>query len=215
MDDKLALIETLRQLTDALTRLSGRRLRLRAERRMRLATIKTRRVLIVALCMILVTLAISCLLVPKWPLELIWPVLTGLVLVLMGLLMRLRFLIKMPADKLLRQKNVTKQLVDLNRLLGQTEVEISALLASDVWQDFDALPGEVLETEWLMKAEELIESDQTLTWSEIGQQLLVKKELQRRRRNPRVVIEWHREYGLPFPKKSANQATQQEKRMTL
>lgn len=39
-DDKLVLLEHLRQLNDTLTRLSSRRRRLRAERRVRLGQLK-------------------------------------------------------------------------------------------------------------------------------------------------------------------------------
>jgi hypothetical protein len=200
MSEKLALIENLRQLTDNVTRLSGRCRRLRAERRMKIADLKNKIIMSLAVCLLGVALILALCLLPGFPLEVIWPVLALIIVIFLGLALLIFRIVKIESTRFAKIKWVEKRFVENQQRINVTDREIKSLLYTDLLRDFSLLPGEVLDTKLLIFAKSVIMQDHEITWEHLGNKLMVQRELNRERHSPRLLVEWHREFRLRFPK---------------
>ena len=129
-NEKLVLLEHLRQLNDTLTRLSARRRRLRAERRVRLGQLKNTVTFILSFVLTALAAVLAFFGLPFLPIDKIIAYVVGTAVAFFTTLYLLIYYSILNRDRFSRQKWVKKRLQPVNTKISRMDTEIRSLLSA-------------------------------------------------------------------------------------
>ncbi|TVV25492.1 hypothetical protein FO433_06875 [Weissella cibaria] len=201
-NEKLVLLEHLRQLNDTLTRLSARRRRLRAERRVRLGQLKNTVTFILSFVLTALAAVLAFFGLPFLPIDKIIAYVVGTAVAFFTTLYLLIYYSILNRDRFSRQKWVKKRLQPVNTKISRMDTEIRSLLSASF---LDAIPldARLIDKQLLAEAHEMVVAEPEISWVEIERRLDTQLMLQRTRRQSLFASEWFRLFGTSFPEKRA------------
>lgn len=197
-NEKLILLEHLRQLNDTLIRLAARRRRLRAERRLQINRLKGLVMFGYAMWVVLAAAMLAVFFLPIFAIDqmIIWFILVGLFF-LIGVALLIR--VARTNSILFGKKSwVIKRLRPLDKRLAAIDVEMSSLLSIDLLEE-SPLDAGLIDKGNLQLAMDVVRQTPSVTWSELANQLATRILLNRVRRQSLLASEWLRLFGKPFP----------------
>ncbi|MDR3190521.1 MAG: hypothetical protein LBT80_04860 [Lactobacillaceae bacterium] len=201
-NNKAALLENLRQVTDTLTRLTARRRRLRAQRRVMIARMKGMLVIILSAILVAITAAVAIMLLPWLPLESIaWVLAVEGVLFVVTLGILIKFAC-MTTTRYAKFSWVKKKMAPTEKTILRLEMEISSLLNAEFLETIP-MPANLIDCDLVREACAMVSNDCDVTWNQICNALQTERELKRIRRQSTFASEWHRVYGAIFPNRSS------------
>ena len=199
-DDKLVLLEHLRQLNDTLNRLSSRRRRLRAERRVRLGQLKNTMTFILSFVLTALAAVLAFFGFPILPIDKIIIYVGATALAFFITLYLLIYYSVLNRDLFSKRKWVQKRLQPMDTQIKRMDMEIRSLLSAP-FLDEVALDAKFVDKNLLADAREMVMTEPEITWVEIERRLNTEMMLKRTRRQSLFASEWYRVFGASFPEK--------------
>ena len=199
-DDKLVLLEHLRQLNDTLTRLSSRRRRLRAERRVRLGQLKNTMTFILSFVLTALAAVLAFFGLPILPIDKIIIYVGATALAFFITLYLLIYYSVLNRDLFSKRKWVQKRLQPMDTQIKRMDMEIRSLLSAP-FLDEVAFDAKFVDKNLLVDAREMVMNEPDITWVEIERRLNTEMMLKRTRRQSLFASEWYRVFGASFPEK--------------
>ncbi|MBJ7686440.1 hypothetical protein [Weissella confusa] len=199
-DDKLVLLEHLRQLNDTLTRLSSRRRRLRAERRVRLGQLKNTMTFILSFVLTALAAVLAFFGLLILPIDKIIIYVGATALAFFITLYLLIYYSVLNRDLFSKRRWVQKRLQPMDAQIKRMDMEIRSLLSAPFLDDV-ALDAKFVDKNLLADAREMVMTEPEITWVEIERRLNTEMMLKRTRRQSLFASEWYRVFGASFPEK--------------